>query len=176
MVKVEIVIEISARQSLKLFGLWDQPRSIAEWGDFTKKELSWYTLRNNYGFSAQQLKRIQPKKKEWIMRGQLKLFDLLDMRVFPINPFTDLGADLGEVWSMGWTSKELQDMNVTIDQLLRAGMTPQIMTCFRYPLSTWLDFGLEEKHIESEEHAKVFGLGHEECCTIVRDYNNKKCK
>ena len=55
-------------------------------------------------------------------------------------------------------------------------MTPQIMTCFRYPLSTWLDFGLEEKHIESEEHAKVFGLGHEECCTIVRDYNNKKCK
>ena len=42
--------------------------------------------------------------------------------------------------------------------------------------STWLEFGLEEKHIESEEHANVFGLGHEECCTIVRDYNNKKCK
>lgn len=168
------MIQVSARQSIQIFGLWDQPRVIVTWDDFKERELSWYELRNKYGFHAEQLKRIQPRKEEWVMRGQIKLFDVLDMRCFPVNPFTDLGADLAEVLSMKWTAREMSEMDMTYAQMLERGLTPAVMRHFHFALSGWMDLGIQEQHVTTQEMADVFGMGIEECRSVLSDFRTNK--
>ena len=165
---------MSARQSIQIFGLWDQPRVIVTWDDFKERELSWYDLRNKYGFHAEQLKRIQPRKEEWVMRGQIKLFDVLDMRCFPVNPFTDLGADLAEVLSMKWTAREMSEMDMTYAQMLERGLTPSVMRHFHFALSGWMELGLQEQHVTTQESADVFGMGLDECRSVLSDFRVNK--
>lgn len=166
-------MQVSARQSIQIFGLWDQPRSIVLWEDLKERELSWYDLRNKFGFHAEQLKRIQPRKEEWVMRGQLKLFDVLDMRCFPVNPFLDLGADLAEVLSMKWTAREMCEMEMTYEQMLQRGLTASVMTHFHFPLSGWIEIGLCERHVTTQEMADVFGMDLVECRSVLADFESR---
>ena len=130
-------MEINALQSIRLFGLWEQPRCIVNWDDLKALRHSWRTLRTQYEFSAMDLQCIQPDKAEWILRGQLTLHDLPDMLVFPINPYTDMGADIGEVWGMRWPVELQVMMGVTYSHMHSRGMTPEIMSYFNFPLSQW---------------------------------------
>jgi hypothetical protein len=50
--------------------------------------------------TADDLKRIQPIVKEWIQRGRIQITDILDMTIFPVNPLTDVGVDLSELWAL----------------------------------------------------------------------------
>ena len=162
-------IEVSPLQSIKIFGLWDQPRRIVLWEDI--RGHSWRALRFDFGFTPEQLQRLQPDKKEWIARGSLTLHDVADMSLFPINPFTDLKADLAEVWSMQWSPEALAAMGVTYDQLAHAGMTPVVMAHFGFPLSAWVQLGLAPRHVASEQHARVvFGLSLADVRAILRDH------
>ena len=151
-------------QSIRIFGWWDQPRTIVVWDDLKHNNLSWRRLRVEYGFSAHALHTIQPQVREWVARGQLTLHDVLDMSIFPVNPFTDLGADLGEVWSMKWSAEELASMGVTYEQMLVRGITPEIMRCFSFPLSSWMRLGFARRHVVSDDVASVFGMGVQELC------------
>lgn len=163
------IIEVSAQQSLRIFGLWDQPRTLCTWADIKALGLSWRELRTDLGLLAEELHRLQPDKKEWISRGRLTLHDLPDMTCFPINPFEDLGADLGEVWSMRWSLAELAGMAVTYEQMRASGITTQIMQWFDWPLSAWVELGFSAEHVDGEEMAAIFGLPAHELRRILRD-------
>lgn len=162
-----IAIQVQPWQSIKIFGWWDQPRTIVTWDDLKQQSLSWRRLRNEYGFSAEDLRMIQPNTTEWVARGQLTLHDVNDMRVFPINPFTHMGADLGEVWSMRWSADDLASFNVTFDQMLDRGISPEIMRHFGFPLSSWMRLSFERRHVTSEDVASVFGMSAEELRTML---------
>lgn len=143
------LIEINALQSVRIFGWWDQPRTFLSWEDIKSKQLSWKRLRLYFDFPAEDLKRVQPDKNEWIKRGALTLNDLPDMIIFPINPFEDLGADLAEVWNMGWSVEMLQQMNVRYDDMIVRGLSPQLMAYFNIPLSGWQKLGFCSSHVNS---------------------------
>ena len=160
-------MRVTAQQSVQIFGWWDQPRTIVVWDDLKHNNLSWRKLRTEYGFSARDLHTIQPQVREWVARGQLTLHEVCDMSIFPVNPFTDLGADLGEVWSMKWSAEELASMGVTYDQMLVRGITPEIMRCFSFPLSSWMRLGFERRHVLSADVASVFGMGVDEVCVLL---------
>ena len=96
-------MELSSRESIRFFRLWDQPRTMLAWEDVKTRCPSWKSLRQDYSFTREKLFSLQPDKVEWIKRGALTLHDMTNMSHFPINPISDLHADLTEVWSMHLT-------------------------------------------------------------------------
>ena len=165
-----ILIQVTPLQSVRIFGIWDQPRRYVTWEDLKSLQVSWRTLRLQYDFSADDLHQIQPDKHEWVKRGQLTLHDLPDMTVFPINPYTDMAADLAEVWSMRWSVDTLRAMNVTFDQMQSYGLNPAIMQKMNKSLSHWQALQFGKQHAEKWEDSDidlVFGLNKSELLTIL---------
>ena len=161
---------MSAQQSVKIFGWWDQPRHVVVWDDLKKLTKSWRQLRRDFGFSPEDLKQIQPDKKEWIQRGALTLHDLLEMTIFPINPFKDLGADIAEVWSMHWSVEDLARMGVSFQDMQKRGLSAQIMQHFQIPLSGWLKLKInanDVKQMNDDEIDYVFQLDRDELLHII---------
>ena len=151
-------MEISALQSIRFYGLWDQPRRVLVWEDITAKCYSWRRLRQEIGLSPTELMRIQPSPQEWVNRGALQLSDLPDMVCFPVNPFTHLHADLAEVWGMRWSSDVLSQMKVTYDQLRAKGMNVNVMMHFDFTLSQWMNLAFQAHHIEPMTDGQVLDL------------------
>lgn len=165
-------MEISAIQSVRIFGWWAQPRLTLGWEDIKTTAKTWRELRA-LGIGAADLKRLQPDKLEWIQRGGVRLDDLRDMSVFPVNPIEDFRADLAELWRLAPTAAELHGMHVDYPQMLKRGLTPQIMFYFAFQLSDWQLLGLRESHVStwSERDCKtVFGIGKNETCKILADF------
>jgi hypothetical protein len=166
-------LEIRPKQSISIFGLWDQPRLVLEWSDITSRNLTWAVLRTQIGLTSKQLMRIQPNPVEWVNRACIKLHDLPDMTCFPVNPFTHLHADLAEVWSMRWTADTLKQFNVTYDQLRARGMTPTVMKHFGFTLSQWMNLGFFEDHVAHMDDASTAGLfdmDRDEVLDIIKNY------
>ena len=163
------MLKVSPLQSVKIFGLWDQPRFIVQWDDV--KHLNWSQLRREYGFSPEELRVLQPDKKEWLKRNRgVSLFDLPEMSIFPVNPYDDLNADLAEVWSMRWGVDLWIRMGITYKQMKRAGLTPQIMKLMDLKMNDWVNLKLEPEDVCSEEISGIFGLGVEECQDVIRKF------
>lgn len=162
-------MKLNAQQSVQIFGWWDQPREYLSWEDVKTKSLSWRYLRLSMHFTPQELHLLQPDKEEWLKRGQLTLHDVSDMTVFPINPFTDMRADIAEVWNMRWHPELLAGMNVTYEQLKEHGMSDGIMLQFGFSLSAWQRLGLKSKHATANL-ASVFGLSEAELKKILEEH------
>lgn len=162
------MLRVSALKSIRIFGLWDQPRKIVTWNDI--KSYSWYELRHNLEFMAEELKTLQPDKQEWIKRGNLKLFDLPEMVIFPVNPYEDLHADLAEVWSMQWTVDQWVQMEITYDQMRRRGLNTQIMSMLNLTLSDWAKLKMTSEDV-TQEIADIFNISMSECKQILQDFS-----
>ena len=63
------------------------------------------------------------------------------MMHWPANPFTHLGADLGDALSLKFTAAELLRMEVTYTQLVRIGMTEHTEQMFRFDSEEWAMLG-----------------------------------
>ena len=55
------MLTVTAAQSIRLFGYWDQPRYIVAWEDLIKDNWSWKRLISELQFTPVQLKTIQPE-------------------------------------------------------------------------------------------------------------------
>ena len=166
-------MQVSARDSIRIFGWWDQPRNVLTWSDCKEHGYTWGILRDDLGFAPQQLHVLQKDKVEWVHRGGLRLCDLPEMTMFLVNPLSDMRADIGELCVMQWRVATLASMGVTYAQMVNAGMTPRIMTFFRFPLSDWVLLGLKQTHIEHWTEAEAlgaFGVGLGELWAILRDH------
>lgn len=162
-------MQLSPEQSIQIFGYWDQPREFLSWEDVKTKSLSWRDLRVRLKCSAKDLHKLQPDKEEWLKRGQLTLADAWDLSVFPVNPFTDLRADLAEVWQMQWSADALLAMGVTYEQLRQQGMSEDIMSQFGFPLSAWQKLQLRADHV-TPRMASHFGLSVGEVQKILHEH------
>ncbi len=167
-------MEISALQSIRFYGLWDQPRRVLVWEDITAKCYSWRRLRQEIGLSPRELMTIQPSPQEWVLRGALQLADLPDMTCFPVNPFTHLHADLAEVWGMRWSSEVLSQMRVTYDQMRAKGMNVHVMAHFDFTLSQWINLAFQVHHAETmtnEQMQGLFQMSKHEIVGIIENFN-----
>ena len=167
-------MEISALQSIRFYGLWDQPRRVLVWEDITAKCYSWRRLRQEIGLSPTELMRIQPSPQEWVNRGALQLSDLPDMLCFPVNPFTHLHVDLAEVWGMRWSSDLLSQMKVTYDQLRAKGMNVNVMMHFDFTLSQWMNLAFQAHHVElmtDEQVLDLFQMPKYEIVDIIQNFH-----
>lgn len=166
-------ILLSARQSISIFGLWDQPRQILEWQDITSRSLTWRALRDSLELTPEQLRQVQPCVEDWVNRACITLHDLPDMMCFPVNPFIHLHADLAEVWSMRWSSDTLKQLSVTFDQLRAKGMTVQVMQHFNFTLGQWMNLGLTQLHVKNMDEdgvRRVFDMQKNEVIEVIENY------
>tara|TARA_B100000787_G_scaffold166853_1_gene152686 strand:+ start:926 stop:1321 length:396 start_codon:yes stop_codon:yes gene_type:complete len=121
-------------------------------------------------FTALELHTLQPDKSEWVKRGALTLHDMLDMTVFPLNPISDMHADLAELWSMQWTVEELVRMDVTFSQIKMCGLNHHIMMHFGFPLSAWSKLGFDGPAalaMQNDELLLLFGIDQAEVVSIL---------
>jgi hypothetical protein len=166
-------ILVNPRQSISIFGLWDQPRQVLEWQDITARNLTWRALRDSIELTPAQLKRVQPDPVEWVHRASITLQDLADMVCFPVNPFVHLHTDLAEVWSMHWTSDTLKQLNVTYDQLRQKGMNAHVMQHFNFTLGQWMNLGLMEEHVQgmdTDTAKRLFDMQKDEVVEVIVNY------
>ena len=164
------LMELNSLQSIRVFGLWDQPRSIFTWDDVKQRCWTWLWLRDRLHFTAEELFTVQPDKSEWVKRGALTLHDMMDMTVFPLNPIDDLHADLAEIWSMKWSAEDLLRMGVNFQQIKRCGLNYSIMLHFNFALSAWskLGFGVSDAHDMRQDELRIlFGLEQNEVVSIL---------
>jgi hypothetical protein len=169
-------VRVTAYQSTCLFGWWKQPILTLSWHDIKTNNFTWRQLRT-LELTADDLKLIQPIVKEWIQRGGIQITDILDMTIFPVNPLTDFGSDLSELWALKCESVQLSRMGITYDQLLDKGITPQIMKAFSLPLSVWVDLGFSEEHaafFTEDESSLVFNIRKKELLGIIATFSPPK--
>jgi hypothetical protein len=163
-------ILVNPRQSLAIFGMWDQPRQVLEWQDVTARNLTWRTLRDTMKFDPESLRKLQPDPNEWVARASITLQDLPDMTCFPVHPFMHLRADLAEVWSMRWSADTLKQLNVTYEQLRAKGMNVQVMQHFNFTLGQWMSLGLNSTHVTAMDEdcvRRCFDMPKDEVIEIV---------
>ena len=176
-----IPVLLTATQSCSLYGLFQQPRSTLAWEDILKttetgRPMTWKLLRSTgIELTPTQLHDIQPDKTQWLQRGLVSSNDIPDMLVFPVNPLTDFKADMAELWRMmnntNCSADNLVEMGVTFDQLLKRGMTPEIMFHFKLSLCEWQALGLRRAHVEDMQELdcqKVFQLDKSEIMHILK--------
>lgn len=165
-------MELSPLISCQIFGWLAQPRTTLVWEDIKAKGLTWPKLRA-LGFEPEDLKKIQPDKTEWVRRGGIRLQDLPEAKIFPINPLTDFRVDLGELWKMQCDAQTMSSMGITYDQLHLAGITPKIMYYFNFSLCEWYEVGFRSKHLPpiSEDDAMlVFKIDKTEVDNIFKSF------
>ena len=169
-------MELTAKQSVRIFGWMAQPRLTLAWEDIKQAGKTWAQLRE-LGLSAESLAALQPDKAEWILRGGVQLQDLRDMTVFPVNPIIDFRADLAELWELNLSADELCSMNVTFAHMLSKGLSPSIMYYFNYDLAGWSRLGLTSQHVSKWTEAeckKVCAIGKAETCKILDEFVQDK--
>ena len=142
-----VAVPLSALQSIQLFGVFRQPILVLSWQDVKYHNFTWRKLRS-LRLEASALQRLQPDKHEWLQRGGIQVSDLIDMVVFPVNPLTDFGVDLAELWQLRCSTQTLVAMGITFEHLIAKGITPQIMAAFALPLSDWTELGFGLQHAE----------------------------
>jgi hypothetical protein len=167
-----LAVPLSGYQSVSLFGWWRQPILVLAWQDVKYHHFTWRQLRA-LGLDAETLQRLQPDKQEWVQRGGIQVADLLDMTVFPVNPLTDFGVDLAELWQLRCSTAAMVSMGITFDQLIAKGITPQVMAAFALRLSDWteLDFGVRHAQLmRPEDTVLVFGIEKPEFLRILHTF------
>lgn len=168
---------MTALQSIKLFGILKQPIMVLSWQDVKYHNFTWRNLRA-LGLEARALQQLQPDKHEWLQRGGIQVADLTDMVVFPVNPLTDFGVDVAELWQMRCSASTFVSMGITFDHLTAKGITPQIMVAFALPLSDWTDLGFSLQHAEAmsaEDCQLVFGIQKSEFEQMLRTFLRSPC-
>ena len=163
---------LAPSQSVSLFGWFRQPILTLSWDDVKQEGFTWRQMRV-LGLSAEQLRAVQPDKQEWIQRGGLQPHDIPDMTIFPVNPLSDYGMDLAELWDLKLSPQKMQEMDISFDHLLTKGMNAQLMHAFAFPLSGWATIGFNHSHAEkmSENEAQlVFGVSKAELVNILHNF------
>jgi hypothetical protein len=169
-------VPLTGYQSVSLFGYFRQPILVLSWQDVKQNHFTWRQLRQ-LALEAETLKCLQPDKQEWLQRGGIQLIDLLDMTVFPVNPLTDFGVDIAELWSMGCTTPLMVSMGIKFEHLISKGITPQVMAAFQLPLSSWTELGFGVRHAEHmrpEDTVLVFGIEKAEFLQILHTFETQK--
>lgn len=133
------MVRLTPLQSVRIHGWWD-PRPVLLWEDVTRLGLTLNRLLE-LGLRPSDLVCLQPEPMEWVRHAGAGLGNARDMVSWPANPFTHMGADLGDVLAQRFSAEELRRMGVTYAQLVRHGMTEETERMFRYEARDWAMLG-----------------------------------
>jgi hypothetical protein len=153
------IVKLKPPQIIKLFG-WLNLKPFLQWDDVETSVQTFRSLRG-IGLTSAQLYLLQPDVLEWKKHGSITLDDCHEMTLWPIHPCHDLGATLDQIMTKQWKPTQMMHVGLTLRELTRMGMSTDNMVLFGYPLSGWIDLGLDREYIDSmadDQIRRVFNI------------------
>lgn len=140
-------VSLTPYQSVMIHG-WLRPILVLQWKHvLANKNLTWSFLRN-LELSPETLKSLQPDPNEWANHTPINLHYCRDMVCFPLHPIHHLHASIEQIISMRWSPDELASFGVTYHELVKIGMSPEIMMFFGYKIVGWQRLGMTIKDLK----------------------------
>lgn len=155
-------IPLSAAQAIRVHG-WMNPYRRLYWSTVVERaDLTFSALVAKMGNTQQTLNLLhllQPHVHEWVRLKKIEVQDCeLMHKYWDIHPLRDFGTDvvkIGELLQAGLSFDALMGCRVKVDDLFKAGMTPDAMILFHFSFQQWLDLGLQKRHVENMSTAQV---------------------
>jgi hypothetical protein len=158
------ILSLKPPQIIRLFGYWNL-KPYLSWDDVrSSADMTFRSLRA-IGLTSAQLHTLQPDGDAWVQHGGITIKDVLEMTLWPVHPCRDLNVGLSGIIEMQWSSSQMNQLGLSLPELSRMGMDPVLMTMFGYPLSSWIDLGLDRAYVDNmdnEQVRKVFKISRTE--------------
>lgn len=140
-------IPLTPYQAVMIHG-WLRPILVLQWKHvLLNKSLTWPFLRS-LDLSAESLKKMQPDPNEWANHTPIHLHYCRDMVCFPVHPIHHLHAGIEQIIHMRCAADELASFGVTYQELVKIGMSPDIMVFFGYKIVGWQRLGMTIKDLK----------------------------
>lgn len=150
-------IPLTPYQAVMIHG-WMKPVLVLQWKHvLNNKMLTWPFLRN-LEIPAESLKRMQPDPNEWANHTPIYPHYLRDMVCFPVHPIHHLHCSIEQVIHMRCTADELASFGVTYHDLVKIGMSPEIMMFFGYKIVGWQKLGMTIKDLKDINNKQLLQL------------------
>ena len=165
-------IALSPGQAVWIHGMLNPKRrltwtDVLERGNLNLKSLT----KANITLSA--LHTLQPDPVQWIAAGKMELDDCpVAAYLWGAHPIRHFHVDLGDMASTRWTSDLLSRMNVTYQDLVDIGLTPESMRLFTHiTLVGWSTLGLTKEHVDwftDPQVTRLFGMSKQDVVRSLR--------
>lgn len=120
------------------------------------------------------LYKLQPDPKQWMSLDRIDVHDIREMSSWNIHPIHDMKCTLSQLALLHWSADALVRVGVTYDDLVKQGLTVQVMPIFGFTLLDWSTLGLRRNHLSDacdRDCAQVFGMSKNQVvCSLVSDY------
>jgi hypothetical protein len=141
-----VLIRLTPYQAISIYGMWS-PKMVLSWKQVEDNTyLTWKYLRAE-GLSVTDLFKLQPDSKPWMSLERIDVYDIREMSCWNIHPIHDMKCTLSQLALLHWSADSLVRVGVTYDDLLKQGLTVQVMSIFGFTLLDWTTLGLQRKHL-----------------------------
>jgi len=154
------IISLEPTQIVRLFGWWNIKPYLC-WDDVQFSAVTTFRSLRAIGLTPKQLHTLQPDGSAWVKHGGITIDDVHEMILWPVHPCRDLMAGLSDIITKQWTSTQMNQLGLSLPELTNMGMDPGLMCMFGYPLSSWINLGLDRAYVENmddEQIRKVFKI------------------
>ncbi|KAJ1464993.1 hypothetical protein T484DRAFT_1757701 [Baffinella frigidus] len=158
-----VLIRLTPYQAISVYGYWS-PKKVLSWKQVEDHaHLTWKYLRQE-GLSVSDLYKLQPDPKQWMSLDRIDVHDIREMSSWNIHPIHDMKCTLSQLALLHWSADALVRVGVTYDDLVKQGLTVQVMPIFGFTLLDWSTLGLRRNHLSDacdRDCAQVFAsTGH----------------
>lgn len=155
-------LRLSPAQSTGIHGWGTLLKTTLTWKDVEDREDIYLDMLLEWGVLPQDLKRMQPRVREWVLHGGAVPRHAKEMLAWPAHPLGDLQGELSDVIMLKATSKQLKSMGVSYQDLKEVGMTPETMRLMGLTFQGWIDLGLTLEDVTRDftdaQLGRVFNL------------------
>jgi hypothetical protein len=169
---IMVLIRLTPYQAISVYGYWS-PKTVLSWKQVEEHVyLTWKYLRLE-GLSVSDLFKLQPDAKPWMDLERIDVHDITEMSSWNIHPIHDMKCTLSQLALLHWSADALVRVGVTYDDLVKLGLTVQVMPIFGFTLLDWTTLGLQRKHLggaSDRDCVQVFGMSKNQVvCSLASD-------
>lgn len=132
--------------------------------------ITWDLLRG-IGITTDELYKLQPDVKQWVLHGNISVKHCLEMSQWPLLPLKNFELDLADIAMQQWTVEEMARLQIGYTDLIKMGMTPMNMgTLFKYNIVAWKQLGLTPQHLmdmNDRDSKLAFGLPQQQAIHLL---------
>jgi hypothetical protein len=148
------ILSLKPPQIIRLFGWWNV-KPYLSWDDVQcSPDMTFRSLRA-IGLTSKQLHILQPDGSAWVKNGGVTIDDVHEMILWPVHPCNDLKAGLSDIITKQWTSTQMKQLGLSLPELTLLGMDPGLMCMFGYPLSSWINLGLDQTYVDNMDDDQI---------------------
>ena len=141
-------IALTPGQAVTVLG-WINPKLFLTWDDILGNELLTFSfLTQRVHIAASMLYKLQPDAHAWLQSKRVALSDCVEMyEHWKLHPIRDFKADLGDLIGTKWSGDTMNNIGLTYEDLVEAGLTPGTMALFtKLTLAGWVKVGFEKRY------------------------------